>query len=150
MLVTVLGSCVGVILYDKVKRIAGLAHVYLPESRLSLKRPPAADDKPLDLALKYADLLIPRLFEELRERGAEPRRILTYVVGGAMLFDFPDDSSLNVGLRNLEKTREALRALGLRFLEVKVGGRRGRKVNFNVATGDLEVQEYAENPLSRL
>ncbi len=143
VLATVLGSCVGVILYDKAKKIGGLAHVYLPDSSIGRKVEPAGTDNLLDRSLKYADLLIPTLFDEMIALGAEPRRMFGYVVGGAMLADFPADSSLNVGLRNLERTREILREMGLRFVEVKVGGRAGRKVTFDVATGDLRVKEYS-------
>jgi chemotaxis protein CheD len=139
VLATVLGSCVGVILYDKLRRIGGLAHVYLPDSRQGKSFDPQGGDTPFDRSLKYADLLVPRVVEEMAALGASPKRLVAYLVGGAMLFDFPKDSSLNVGLRNLEKVKTALRELGLWALEVKVGGSRGRKVNFDVATGDLLV-----------
>jgi chemotaxis protein CheD len=148
VLVTVLGSCVGVVLYDKVHKIGGLAHVYLPDSRLGGRGEPEKADHLLGRSLKYADLLIPRLEREMRSLGAESRRILAYVVGGAMLYDFPEESSLNVGLRNLERTRDLLCDLGLRFVEVKVGGKTGRKVSFDVATGDLQVKEFSESLLS--
>ncbi|MBN2353708.1 MAG: chemotaxis protein CheD [Spirochaetales bacterium] len=143
VLATVLGSCVGVILYDKAMKIGGLAHVYLPDSRIGLRSEPKEPDNLLGRSLKYADLLIPTLVDEMIALGAEPRRMFAYVVGGAMLADFPEDSSLNVGLRNLERTREILREMGLRFVEVKVGGRSGRKVTFDVGTGDLRVKEYS-------
>jgi chemotaxis protein CheD len=145
VLVTVLGSCVGVILYDKIHKIGGLAHVYLPDSRLGMKHEPAGEEHQLSRSLKYADLLIPRLVEEMRSRGAEKKHFLGYLVGGALLYDFPEDSSLNVGLRNLEKTRSLLSALGFRFVEVKVGGKIGRHVSFNIATGDIEVKEFSED-----
>jgi chemotaxis protein CheD len=141
VLATVLGSCVGVILYDKLRRIGGLAHVYLPDSQQGKKFEPTCGDTSFDRSLKYADLLVPRVVEEMAALGASTRQLVAYLVGGAMLFEFPKDSSLNVGLRNLEMVKRTLREFGLWALEVKVGGRRGRKVNFDVATGDLQVQD---------
>jgi len=44
---TGLGSCVGLVIYDDVNKLAGLAHIMLPDSSLSNK-------EPLNCA-KYAD-----------------------------------------------------------------------------------------------
>ncbi len=146
VLATVLGSCVGVVLYDKIARIGGLAHVFLPDSRLGARA--ETDASLLGRTMKYADRLIPALVNDMLGLGAETGRLFGYVVGGAMLANFPEDSSLNVGLKNLERSRELLRGLGVRFMEVKVGGRLGRKVHFDVATGDLRVREFTESLIS--
>ena len=52
---TILGSCVGVCIYDKVKKIGGLAHVLLPSS-VGIK------DAILE---KYADSAVPILIKQL-------------------------------------------------------------------------------------
>ncbi len=62
MLITVgLGSCVGVALYDSFAKVAGLAHILLPDSAL-FKTPsnPA----------KFADTAIPLLLEQMISVGA--------------------------------------------------------------------------------
>src|SRR5699024_174840 len=57
-----LGSCVGVIIYDLTKQIAGLAHIMLPDSSLS---------KQANLNIyKYADTAIDYLYEQLLGQGA--------------------------------------------------------------------------------
>lgn len=147
-LTTVLGSCVGVILHDKVKRIGGLAHVYLPDSPRAGRREPVEEGHLLGRSLKYADLLVPRLWDEMLALGAEAGRVFGYVVGGAMLGDLPADSPLNVGLKNLERVRALLRERRLGFVEMKVGGKSGQKVTFDVATGDMQVREFPESLLT--
>ena len=36
---TLLGSCIGLVLYDRKRKVGGLAHVVLPESRGETDRP---------------------------------------------------------------------------------------------------------------
>jgi chemotaxis protein CheD len=144
LLVTVLGSCVGLVMYDKIHKIAGLAHIYLPDSATGFRRDHPERENLLSPAPKYADLLVPRLLEGMLAAGAEKEHFLTYVVGGASIYDFPDDSPLNIGKKNLEKTRSLLEGFHIRFMEIKVGGKSGRHVTFNSSTGDITVREFSD------
>ena len=49
-----LGSCVGIVLYDSVTKVAGLAHIMLPDSK---------QFKTVANPLKYADLGVEDLFK---------------------------------------------------------------------------------------
>jgi chemotaxis protein CheD len=142
LLVTVLGSCVGLVMYDKIHKIAGLAHIYLPDSTIGRRQAVPEKNNLLSAAPKYADLLVPRLVEKMIASGAEKEHFLTYVVGGAAIYDFPEDSCLNVGKKNLDKTRVLLHERNIRFMEIKVGGKTGRHVTFNASTGDITVREF--------
>ena len=74
---TLLGSCVGVILYDRVARLGGLAHIVLPDSR-------GAADHPG----KFADTAIPAMIAEI-ERKFQVKangRLVAKLVGGASMF----------------------------------------------------------------
>ncbi len=142
LLATVLGSCVGLVMYDKLHKVAGLAHIYLPDSAFGLKRDTRERENLLSSAPKYADLLVPRLLEAMIAAGAEQEHFLIYVVGGASIYDFPDDSPLNIGKKNLDKTRELLKALDMRYMEIKVGGKSGRHLTFDASTGDITVREF--------
>ncbi|HEQ71446.1 MAG TPA: hypothetical protein ENN69_03065 [Spirochaetia bacterium] len=141
VLTTVLGSCVGVILHDKLHGLGGLAHIYLPEAGLE-RRVRSNPDTPLGKALKYADRLIPEILRQMLRMGAEKRHCFAYVVGGASIYEFSGNPQLNIGARNLEKTFTLLDELGLRYMRVKVGGKSGRKVSFSVGTGDIEIVEF--------
>ena len=141
VLTTVLGSCDGVIIHDKLHRLGGLAHIYLPEAGIE-QRVRSNPDTPLGNALKYADRLIPETLRHMLRLGAEKRHCFAYVVGGASIYEFSGNPMLNIGARNLEKTFTLLDELGLRSMQVKVGGKSGRKVSFNVGTGDIEIIEF--------
>ena len=54
---TLLGSCVGVVLYDRVAKLGGLAHIVLPSSRGVIDHPG-----------KYADTAIPGMIADLDRR----------------------------------------------------------------------------------
>lgn len=145
VLTTVLGSCVGVIIYDKVNKVGGLAHVYLPDSRLIRRKVNEDRNGSLSNVLKYADLLIPRMIKKIEHMHGEKKHFFASIVGGASIYDFPSDSLLNVGRRNLETTREILDSLDIRYVEVKVGGRHGRRVTFHLDTGDIEIIEFKDS-----
>ena len=70
---TLLGSCVGVVLYDRVARLGGLAHIVLPDSR-------GAADHPG----KFADTAIPAMIAEIeRQLQAQARgRLVAKLAGG--------------------------------------------------------------------
>ena len=54
---TLLGSCVGVILHDRVARLGGLAHIVLPDSRGATEHPG-----------KFADTAIPAMIGEIERK----------------------------------------------------------------------------------
>ncbi len=58
-----LGSCVGVVIYDESKKMAGLVHVMLPESKLG--RGDSINEA------KFADTGIPAMVNQLKQKGAQ-------------------------------------------------------------------------------
>ena len=74
---TLLGSCVGVVLYDRAGRVGGLAHIVLPNSRGAVDHPG-----------KYADTAIPGLIADLDRalRGKSAGRLVAKLTGGASMF----------------------------------------------------------------
>ena len=62
-----LGSCVALILFDRVKKAGGLAHILLPGPRLE-------GDGMTDLPAKYGDEALSWMVEAFRERGSEDRK----------------------------------------------------------------------------
>lgn len=57
---TLLGSCVGVVLYDRVVKMGGVAHIVLPEARAAIDHPG-----------KYADTAIPGMIVDFDRRLGE-------------------------------------------------------------------------------
>ncbi|MEW6046749.1 MAG: chemotaxis protein CheD [Bacillota bacterium] len=126
-----LGSCVGVALYDPVRRIAGMAHVFLPASQNGYF--------PSDAPAKYADTGVPALVSAMRDAGASPRYLVAKIAGGAQLFLRGEQSALDVGRRNAEAVRAALKSLGIEIVAADVGGSRGRTMRLYADSGRVVV-----------
>ena len=66
ILQAVLGSCIGLSIYDQSNGIAGLAHILLPDSHNRI---------PGNLPGKFADLAVPCLTDGLIKYGAEKNKL---------------------------------------------------------------------------
>jgi chemotaxis protein CheD len=122
-----LGSCVAILLHDADARVGGMAHVLLPEPALSRHQ---------DNVAKFASTAVPALVEAMAGRGARRRRLKARLVGGAAMFQsLMVPGSLNMGARNVNAAREALRVAGIPLLGEDVGGDYGRSVRFAVGEG---------------
>lgn len=127
-----LGSCVGVGIYDPSTHIAGLLHIMLPDSTKFNKVTNQA---------KFADLGIPLLLQEMYRAGARRHGLVAKLVGGAQMFTGADDKlTLNIGERNVEKTREILKQSGIKIIAEDVGGNRGRTMILDATDGKVYVR----------
>lgn len=133
-----LGSCVGVIVYDERKQVAGMAHVMLPES-LQAKQDGFNP-------YKYADTAMELLIEGLLERGAAKFRLKAKMAGGAQMFQqFNGPGVMRIGPRNIEAVQEFLEAWQIPIVASDVGGNSGRTIEFDPINGDLYVRTVNEN-----
>ena len=121
-----LGSCVGVAIYDPVAKVGGLLHYMLPESGLDR-------DKARDNPHMFADTGIPLLFRRSYELGAEKRRLVVCVAGGAQVMD--DAGVFNIGKRNALALRKILWKAGVLIHSESLGGSVSRTVRMEMATG---------------
>jgi chemotaxis protein CheD len=125
-----LGSCIGVVIIDARRPIAGLAHVMLPESTAAAG--PAA---------KFADTGVPELARAVRAKGAA--RLESVIVGGAQMFSFSGEGGANIGARNEAAVREQLGKLGIPVRAAATGGRKGRTVRVHLDGRRVSVREVA-------
>lgn len=116
-----IGSCVAVILYDSRSKIAGLAHVMLPS-----KNGFSEDSK----EGKFADTAIEALVKEMKALGADEKRLIAKIAGGACMFGKETDTDINVGQRNVDKVREILKNKKIYLKADDTGGRYARTVRF--------------------
>lgn len=130
----VLGSCIAAVVYDPTERLAGMAHVLLPDSTGRQKG---------TLAGKYADEAIPCLCRGLREHGGAPGRFRAKIAGGARMFRRIREGGVDVGRLNIEAIEAALKAEGVPLLGSHVGGDAGRKVEFLTESLELVVEDFA-------
>ncbi|WP_391560155.1 chemotaxis protein CheD [Robertmurraya sp.] len=118
-----LGSCVGVVIYDQIKEIAGLVHIMLPDSSLSKAGT-------MNLA-KYADTGVKELVKKLVQIGARPSMLKAKIAGGAQMFQFSNTSDMmRIGPRNVEAVKRELAELKIAIMAEDVGGNSGRTIEF--------------------
>ncbi|HNY12270.1 MAG TPA: chemotaxis protein CheD [Candidatus Wallbacteria bacterium] len=130
---TVLGSCIGVFVYDIKLKIGGLLHLMLPEH-------PDSDN--FNVA-KYADSGIPALIEAVCREGANRKNLICKLSGGAKMFSgFSSNSIVDIGSRNQAAVSEKLKELGLRVVASDLGGETGRKILVDLSNGKLTVLHF--------
>ncbi len=135
-----LGSCVAVILHDRIAKVGGLAHVLLPSGSVGRVR--------ADAPGRYAPSAVTTLTEQLLAIGAQPARLTARLVGGASMFTaLQPAGTIQMGERNVHAVREALHRHGIRTVGEVVGGDFGRSVDFDVETGRVLVTSYQHAPV---
>ncbi|RDI47434.1 chemotaxis protein CheD [Falsibacillus pallidus] len=129
-----LGSCVGVVIYDEFKKIAGLVHVMLPDSHLGKG---GAD---LNKA-KFADTGIEYLRESLLKCGCDSYRLKAKIAGGSQMFHFSSQSDvMRIGPRNAEAVKSELQRFNITLVAEDIGGSSGRTIEFDPETFILHVR----------
>jgi chemotaxis protein CheD len=123
------------VLYDRVGKLGGLAHIVLPEAR-----------GPTDHPGKYADTAIPGMIGDLDRRlGATAKsRLVAKLVGGARMFGIPSEgdknSGLNIGQRNQDAIERILADLRIPILARDLGGQAGRRMTLDTASGMIAIK----------
>lgn len=127
---TILGSCIGICIYDKVRKIGGLGHILLPTGSSSNAKPE-----------KYADTAIPLLIEKLYKQGCKNENLSAKITGGASMFKFSSSITLaQIGERNIEMTIKKLEEAHVPIMVAEVGGNFGRVIDFYLNDGRLKVR----------
>ena len=127
-----LGSCVAIMLHDPQAGAGAMAHVLLPSRSLARDATNPA---------KFPETAVPLLVHELTRLGAEPRRLIAKLAGGASMFaQLMTPGSMQMGERNIVAARDVLRRIGIPVMREAVGGGSGRSVRFYVGDGRVEVR----------
>ena len=127
-----LGSCINLCAYDPISKVAGMAHIVLPESNHSNQGKATA---------KYADIAVPLLLEEMVRLGAVKSRLVVKLTGGAQMIQAAGfETTLDMGARNLEMTKKALASEDIRISGADTGGTQGRSVWLSVDSGKVMVR----------
>jgi chemotaxis protein CheD len=127
-----LGSCVGICLYDKTKKIAGLSHIMLPESTSS--------NETTINRMKFADTAIPDMLKKMISMGSFQSAITAKIAGGATMFTTGGCDRFNIGERNVIAVKATLQALNIRIIAQDTGLNYGRTVFFDPENGGVKVK----------
>ena len=130
--VTLLGSCVAVVLTDPRRSVGAMCHIV----HASTAERPAAKAAQRDSA--WGDVALDVMYELLRERGITPQLCEAYVYGGGNMFPGQFGAG-HVGDCNAHWTLQALAADGVRVLHHDLGGQSYRKLTWTVGPDAPEV-----------
>jgi len=127
-----LGSCIGICLYDRVTKIAGMAHIMLPFSELA-----PGNNQPY----RYADTGIVALIKKMEQMGANAGRLQAKIAGGAQMFAATSNSAIsNIGHRNIMAVKLTLSKLRIPVIADDTGSNYGRTIFFGAEDGALLVK----------
>ena len=120
-----IGSCVAVAAYDKIEKIAGLAHIMMPGK---------APQNYQFLKTRYAINGIHEMIEKMTLLGGKEKNIEICIIGGANVLKRENDSisqeNINSVLRILKKEKYNIKA-------ESVGGMERRSASLDVKKGEV-------------
>jgi chemotaxis protein CheD len=131
-LVTLLGSCVAVVMTDPRRSVGAMCHIVHASAREGRH----TTATPRDSA--WGDVALGVMYELLRERGITPQLCEAYVYGGGNMFPGQFTAG-HVGDSNARWTLQALAADGVRVLHHDLGGQSYRKLSWTVGPDAPEV-----------
>ena len=126
-----LGSCLGIGMFDPISRVAGLLHAVLPEHLNNSGAAPG----------KFVDTGISALIEGMAKAGADRRRLIVWMAGGANMILSPAmTKTFDIGNRNTQMAYKVFDLLNIRLSGQEVGGNTGRTVRLYVVEGRMTVR----------
>jgi chemotaxis protein CheD len=132
-----LGSCLGITIYDPLKKVGGLLHLMLPTSNID-------SVKATTMPYMFVDTGVPRLFHAAYNLGAERTRLIVKVAGGAQLLDA--QGIFNIGVRNIETFKKLLAQQGLNIHSNDTGGVASRTLRLDLTNGNTTIKSPGADP----
>jgi chemotaxis protein CheD len=124
---TLLGSCIGLALYDRRHCVAGLAHIVLPSSRGTTEAPG-----------KFVDTAVPTLIHAMNQLVRGTLRPTARIVGGANMF--ATEIADAIGAQNIAASERVLSEMRIPIVGRHCGGEQGRKVTIDVGSGLITIE----------
>ena len=128
---TLLGSCVSTCLWDPVLRIGGMNHFMLPGE-------PTHSVSPWGVSARFGIYAMEVLINEMIHLGADRRRLVAKVFGGAQVLQGFD--TLDVGAMNSKFVVSFLKEEGIELQAQDLLGTWPRKLHFFPATGKVQMK----------
>lgn len=130
---TLLGSCIGIVLYDPINRIGGLLHIMLPKKNGN------------DLKItKYANTGLPFfIYQMVTHAGASRGALYAKIFGGAKMFE--TNGLLNIGESNEQEVRRILKEERINIVASRTGGTKGYNILFDTGTGEVACRIFGES-----
>ena len=127
LLRTLLGSCVGLALYDRREKIGGLAHIVLPNSNGKTDRPG-----------KFVDTAVAALIKKMTDLSKNDLRLTAKIAGGASMFS--NSIAANIGNQNIDACEQLLKQMGIPVVARDCGGSQGRRMSLDTTDGSVVIE----------
>ncbi len=127
VLSTLLGSCVSACLYDWKNKVGGMNHILLPGK---------ADFEKYGKTARYSINAMELLINAMMKLGAEKRRIVAKVFGGANVIS-GISGEYSVGPKISEFVLNFLKTESIHITGQDLGGEKSRKLFFHTDTGEV-------------
>ena len=131
---TLLGSCVGLALFDRRQKIGGLAHIVLPATRGKTDRPG-----------KFVDTAIPELIQLMKQLAEDELKLVAKLAGGASMFS--TTVAAKIGLQNIESCENLLGEWNIPIVGRHCGGEKGRRMTFDTTNGNVVIEIVGCDPI---
>jgi len=123
---TVLGSCVAVCLYDKVRAIGGMNHYLLPLWNGNGLQSP-----------KFGNISIQRMVQSMFDIGCNAHTMEAKIFGGAAINISSESDDMMIGKRNILTAEEILAEHQIPIVARDVGGNSGRRILMRSDVGKI-------------
>lgn len=123
-IVTVLGSCVSICLWDKKNMFGGMNHYIYSDFRKT-------EGKGIS-----GSVAIPHLIKLMLDNGSKLENLEASIVGEAS----SEVLSSDVAVQNVKFARDSMENYRIKINYVNTGGFKGRKITFDNYTGKVEVK----------
>jgi len=131
-IITTVGSCVALCMYDPVMKIGGMVHIVLPNNL-------SGEEK--EIKQKYAETAVMALLSALISEGADKERIRAKIAGGANMFLKLSlkCEALDIGRSNAKMTKKKLAEFHIPLVAEDIGGNHARRIEFDTDSGRMTV-----------
>jgi len=130
LLLTVLGSCVSVCLWDCVLHQGGMNHFVLPHAHGEAA------------TARWGDVAVPQLVAGLRALGSRLPDLRAKLFGGAAVLNGSSDRE-SIGGQNVRVALSLLHQFGIPVMARRTGGQRGMTIRFDTGSGGVLVRHLA-------
>jgi putative nucleotidyltransferase with HDIG domain len=126
-----LGTCVGIAVFDKKAGVGGIIHLLLPEP---------INRSTVDMPERYATTGMPLFLNRLKSMGADPSRMKAVVAGGALVGPLtPQDMDLDIGGRTAELAIQVLERERITIVQWETGGFFTCRIDLNMQNWKWEI-----------
>ena len=133
-----LGSCIGVTIYDPDTHVGGMLHFMLPNSKINSEK---AESNPY----MFADIGIPKLFQQAYELGAKKENLIVCAAGGAEVL--ADGGHFKIGSRNRTILRKIFWKNNILLTADDTGGTISRTLHLSLADGTVSVRTKGQGQI---